>query len=224
MHDFSQFDSADAREQRFRMVETQIVSRGITNERVLDAFRVLPRHAFCPPGISIHDAYADHPLPIGEGQTISQPFMVAEMTNLLNLSGDEKILEIGTGSGYQAAILGMLAKEVHTIERVDLLETAAQARLIELGFGNIHVHVGDGTNGWTENSPYDRIIVTAATPSTPPPLQEQLADNGILIAPVGSRDVQELVEITREGKKLRTKQHGYCCFVPLLGDYGWPER
>jgi len=217
----SEFDTPEAQALRDRMVDAQIAARGIHDGRVLDAFRRLPRHVFCPPGTALADAYGDHPLPIGHGQTISQPFMVAEMTAMLCLTGTESVLEIGTGSGYQAALLGLLAATVHTVERLPELAATAAARLRELGLGNIHCHTGDGTEGWRAQASYDRIIVTAAAPAVPEPLAEQLAEGGTLIVPVGPRHVQQLAVVSRRGNKLSTTHAEHCRFVPLIGQHGW---
>lgn len=204
------------------MVDYQLVSRGIKDERVLAAMRKVPRHLFVPEYIR-HSAYEDMALPIGENQTISQPYMVAIMTELLELQGNEKVLEIGTGSGYQAAILAELAKEVYTIERFSSLAEEARRRLIELGYDNVYVIVGDGTKGLEEKSPFDRIIVTAAAPKIPEPLINQLSENGIIVAPVGERFSQILIKGKKEKGKLIEEYHTPCVFVPLVGEYGWKE-
>ncbi len=205
---------------REEMVDVQIARRGIRDERVLEAFRTVPRHLFVPARDRDH-AYADSPLPIGKGQTISQPYIVAYMTDLLNLQGDEIILEIGTGSGYQAAILGGLAAEVHTIERHDKLARAAQKRLSKLGYENIHVHQGDGTLGLLEFAPYAAVMVTAAAPAVPRPLLEQLQDGGKLIMPVGERFGQVMELWQRRGEEFTSKKLAPVAFVPLLGRHGW---
>jgi len=202
------------------MVKRQIARRGIQNPRLLEAFRSVPRHLFVPKRDRDH-AYADGPLPIGEGQTISQPYIVAYMTNLLNLQGDEIILEIGTGSGYQAAILGELAAEVHTIERHEKLARKAQKLLEDLGYQNIRVHQGDGTLGLPEFAPYAAVMVTAAAPIVPRPLLEQLQDGGKLIMPVGERFGQTLELWQRQGEEFTTKKLAPVAFVPLLGKHGW---
>lgn len=206
--------------QRQGMVEYQLARRDIRDERVLEAFRKVPRHMFVKDEYKTH-SYADNPLPIGCGQTISQPYMVALMTQLLELKGDEKVLEVGTGSGYQAAILAELAREVYTVERYPFLAERAEKILKELDYKNVHIKVGDGTLGWKEFAPYDRIIVTAAPPKVPKPLKEQLADGGRLVIPVGDRFVQRLIIIRREGKKFVTEEGCGCVFVPLVGKYGW---
>lgn len=204
------------------MVDYQLVSRGIKDERVLAAMRKVPRHLFVPEYIR-HSAYEDMALPIGENQTISQPYMVAIMTELLELQGNEKVLEIGTGSGYQAAILAELSKEVYTIERFSSLAEEARRRLIELGYNNVYVIVGDGTKGLEEKAPFDRIIVTAAAPKIPEPLINQLSENGIIVAPVGERFSQILIKGKKEKGKLIEEYHTPCVFVPLVGEHGWKE-
>jgi len=216
-------DAPEAREWRERMVWEQIHARGIRDQRVLNAFLRVPRHLFCPPDTPLHQAYADHPLPIGRGQTISQPYMVAEMTAWLDPDEDDRILEIGAGSGYQAAILACLAREVHSVERIPELAAEAEERLKRLGFHNVHIHVGDGTEGWPPAAPYDGIIVTAAAPETPEPLLRQLADGGRLVIPVGSRYLQDLCIWQRHGEKFEVHRAGGCRFVPLIGRYGWPH-
>lgn len=203
------------------MVETQLIPRGIKDERVLSAMRKVPRHLFIDEAMQ-YRAYDDMALPIGEGQTISQPYMVAVMTELLELKGDEKVLEIGTGSGYQAVILSELSKEVYTIERVEILARRAKERLHSLGYENIYVKVADGTLGWPEESPFNRIIITAASPKIPDPLIEQLSDGGVVIAPVGDRFSQQLLKCKKFRNKLSEEYHTPCVFVPLIGEYGWP--
>ncbi len=205
---------------RLRMVSEQLVPRGIRDERLLAAMREIPRHRFVPASL-LHQAYADAPLPIGEGQTISQPFIVAEMTQLLSLSGDEKVLEVGTGSGYQAAILARLARQVVTIERVASLAERARMVLEELGVENVVFRVGDGTMGSPGDAPFDRIIVTAASPDVPAPLFEQLAEGGIMVIPVGGRWEQDLWVVTKEAGAVRKEWKGGCRFVPLLGQWGF---
>jgi len=216
------YESADTdyEEERERMVENQIIRRGIKDRRILDAMRRVPRHLFVPEDIR-HLAYSDGPLPIGHGQTISQPYIVALMTELLELTGEEKVLELGTGSGYQAAILSCLAREVYSIERHAALAEQARKILTQLGYDNVMIKVGDGTLGWPEHAPYDAIIVTAAAPDVPQPLLEQLADGGRLVAPVGSRWSQMLVKVKRQGNKLTRKNLTPVAFVPLIGEYGW---
>ena len=205
---------------RANMVEYQLRKRGIKDERVLKAFLKVPRHKFVRPQ-DIWHAYEDYPLSIGYGQTISQPYMVAIMTELLELKGHERVLEIGTGSGYQAAILAELAKEVFSIERIPELAQKAEKVLQELGYNNVKVIVGDGSKGLPEFAPYDGIIVTAAAPKPPQPLLEQLKDGGRLVIPVGSRKLQDLLRITRIGDEFKTENFGPCLFVPLIGEEGW---
>jgi len=205
---------------RDRMVETQIAARGIGDERVLSAMRSVPRHIFIPEAARAA-AYGDYPLPIGHGQTISQPYIVAMMTSLLEVRPHDRVLEIGAGSGYQAAILGTLAQEVISIERIPEVAHLAQRNLATAGITSVRVIVGDGTLGYPERAPYDGVLITAATPSVPPPLIDQLAEGGRLVAPVGSRDLQELVRLTRKGSELSREFFGGVVFVPLLGEHGW---
>jgi protein-L-isoaspartate(D-aspartate) O-methyltransferase len=205
---------------RERMVETQISARGIRDERVLAAMRSVPRHLFVPEAAR-GAAYGDYPLPIGHSQTISQPYIVAMMTALLQIHPEDRVLEIGAGSGYQAAILGTLAKEVISIERIPEVAALAGENLSATGIKNVRVIVGDGTLGYPERAPYDGVLITAATPSIPPPLIDQLAEGGRLVGPVGSRDLQELVRLTKEGNNLDREFFGGVVFVPLLGEYGW---
>ena len=206
--------------QRRKMVEIQLIGRGIRDKKVISAFLKVPRHEFVPPPHR-KDAYGDFPLPIGEGQTISQPYMVALMTELLLLKGDEKVLEIGTGSGYQTAILAEIAKSIYTVERIASLLERAKEILEFLGYKNIHFRVGDGTKGWEENAPYDAIIVTAASPEIPPPLFEQLKEGGRMVIPVGNRLGQDLIRVTKKKGKPKKENFGPCIFVPLIGEYGW---
>jgi protein-L-isoaspartate(D-aspartate) O-methyltransferase len=208
--------------ERLKMVETQIRARGIENRLVLDALKRVPRHVFVPPELS-DSAYDDRPLPIGLGQTISQPYMVAVMTESLNLKGDEKVLEVGTGSGYQAAILAEIADRVVSLERVPDLADAAAERLRDLGYANVEVHVGDGSEGYAAGAPYDAIIVTAGAPEIPGVLVDQLAEGGRLVIPVGNGFQQTLTRVTREGGELKTERLEGCVFVPLIGKYGWGE-
>jgi len=202
------------------MVRHQIAFRGIRDQRVLKAMMEIPRHLFVPEE-HLEEAYNDHPLPIGHGQTISQPFMVALMTEALELKGEEKVLEIGTGSGYQAAILALLAKEVYTVERIQALYISAMERLRSLGFANVYFKLFDGTLGWEEHSPYDAIMVTAGAPSVPQPLLNQLKDGGRLVIPVGEKHDQELIKITKFGQREIRENLGGCRFVDLIGVYGW---
>lgn len=196
------------------MVEAQIKARGVKDEKVLEAMRKVPRHLFVSKAMKPY-AYNDEPLPIGEGQTISQPYIVAYMTEMLQLQGDERVLEVGTGSGYQAAILAELVKEVYTVEIIKTLSLRAQEVLNELGYKNIYFKVGDGTFGWKERVPYDAIIVTAAPDKVPEALQKQLNISGRMIIPVGVT-FQELVLVTREKKKYKKKKLLPVRFVPLI--------
>jgi len=207
---------------REAMVEDQIIARGITDTRVLTAMRTVPRHAFVPNNF-LGEAYEDHPLPVGGGQTISQPYIVALMTSHLELTGKEKVLEVGTGSGYQAAILAKLAKEVHTVERIPELAAKANETLKRLEIKNVIVHTGDGSLGWPEDAPYDCIIVTAAAPAVPSELTSQLKQGGRLIIPVGERWSQMLEEWVRTDTSLEKRDVLSVVFVPLLGKKGWQE-
>jgi len=204
------------------MVDTQLIPRGIKDKRVLAAMRKVPRHLFMPE-TSRHEAYEDMALPIGEGQTISQPYMVAIMTELLELKGNEKVLEIGTGSGYQAAILAELAREVYTIERIQTLGEQVGTHLKDMGYENIYVYIGDGSKGLEEKAPFDRIIITAATPKIPACLINQLNENGIIVAPVGQRFSQVLIKLRKTKGKLDEEYHTPCVFVPLIGEHGWKD-
>ncbi len=217
LKDFSGNSHSDERRE---MVETQIVARGVRDRKVIEAFLNIPRHLFVPPEC-IDQAYRDYPLPIGHGQTISQPYMVAVMTELLELYEHHRVLEIGTGSGYQTAILAWIAKEVYTIEKIPELSEKARKVLEKLGFKNIHFKVGDGTLGWPEFAPYDRIIVTAAAPDVPPPLIEQLKEGGIIVIPVGDRHSQILVRGVKSNGSLKIEEFFPCAFVPLKGKYGF---
>jgi protein-L-isoaspartate(D-aspartate) O-methyltransferase len=210
---------------RRTMVEEQVRKRGIASPRVLEALLSVPRHEFVPAEFQA-DAYADKPLPIGEGQTISQPFMVGAMTEALELAGSERVLEIGTGSGYQAAVLSRLAREVISIESHTSLALAAQERLARLGYANVHVHNGDGSLGFADVAPYEAILITAAAPEIPPLLESQLCEGGRLVIPVGSQENQELLQARKESGVLHSRVLFDCRFVPLLGRYGWtrPDR
>lgn len=214
---------ADAQLLREEMVQRQLRKRGIRDERVLAAMLNVPRHEFVPPAL-VGEAYTDRPLPIGHEQTISQPFMVAAMTAALELSGEERVLEIGSGSGYQAAVLSPLAREVHTVEMHDDLATETAARLRRLGYNNVHVHIGDGTLGWPDGAPFEAIVVTAAAPNIPPPLAAQLAEGGRLVIPVGTADEQRLLRVDKHDNALTTRELYHCRFVPLLGQYGWKPK
>jgi protein-L-isoaspartate(D-aspartate) O-methyltransferase len=206
--------------ERDRMVEEQVAARGITDARVLDAMRRVPRHLFVEEALE-EQAYGDHPLPIGEGQTISQPFMVAKMTELLRLSGTEKVLEIGTGSGYQSAVLGQLAGRVCTIERIPKLAQRAREVLEMLGYANVWVRVANGTLGWPDEAPFDRILVAAGGPAVPPPLFAQLAEGGRMVMPVGDAATQVLQVIEKHQGGMQTSQDAGCVFVKLVGKYAW---
>ena len=206
---------------RRAMVEEQLRARGGFSARVLEAVAAVPRHEFVP-AEWLHAAYADKPLPIGDGQTISQPYMVAAMTEAAELTGRERVLEVGTGSGYQAAILSCLAREVMTIESQPRLAEAAAARLAILGYANLRVFQGDGTLGWPAAAPFDAIVVTAAAPDIPPPLVEQLAEGGRLVIPVGDTQQQELLVVRKAAGETTQERRHYCRFVPLIGRYGWP--
>jgi protein-L-isoaspartate(D-aspartate) O-methyltransferase len=208
---------------RRRMVERQLRSRGICDERVLSAMDEVPRHLFMPE--SRRDvAYADRAVSIGEGQTISQPYMVALMTEMLRLLPEDRVLEIGTGSGYQTAILAKLAREVISIERHAALAERALAVLRSLGYANVTLVVGDGTQGHAGRAPYDAILVTAGGPQVPPSLEAQLAVGGRLVCPVGPREVQELVRIVRTPHGFERETGIQCSFVPLIGEEGWEGR
>jgi protein-L-isoaspartate(D-aspartate) O-methyltransferase len=212
----------DYRLAREKMVDTQLVPRRISDPRVLAAMRKVPRHRFVGSGL-VGEAYQDHPLPIGHGQTISQPYIVALMTQELKLTGTEYTLEIGTGSGYQTAILAELSRRVYTVERVKPLMNGAMKLLDELGYTNVSYKITDGTLGWEENGPYDAIIITAGAPDVPRPLIEQLADGGRLVIPVGDKFSQELVRITKRKGKLSRERLGGCRFVDLIGEHGWRD-
>lgn len=202
------------------MVRRQIAARGISDPRVLAVMRDVPRERFVPPDY-LGEAYADHPLPIGDGQTISQPYMVALMLECLRLRGHERVLEIGTGSGYQTALLAELCAEVYTIERIAALAEAARDRLSEMGCANVHTRIADGTLGWPEAAPFDGIIVSAAAPRVPPPLLEQLAAGGRMAIPVGGVNGQELIVAERVGKSFSETRVCGCIFVKLVGEEGW---
>jgi protein-L-isoaspartate(D-aspartate) O-methyltransferase len=216
-------EEADLERERREMVRRQIQGRRVRDELVLEAMRTVPRHRFVPAHMR-GSAYRDAPLPIGEGQTISQPYVVGFMTAALQLSGGEKVLEIGTGSGYQAAILACIAREVISVERLPRLADEARRTLAELGYDNVRVVVGDGTQGWPEEAPYDAIMVTAASPKIPEPLLEQLAEGGRLVAPIGPRHTQELVRVRREGDTFHCEDLLGVAFVPLIGEHGWDKR
>jgi protein-L-isoaspartate(D-aspartate) O-methyltransferase len=206
--------------ERERMVEEQLVARGVTDPRVLDVMRRVPRHMFVDDAWR-ERAYDDHPLPIGEGQTISQPFIVGRMTELLRLTGSEKVLEIGTGSGYQAAMLAELGARVCTIERLPKLAARARQILDMLGYTNVWVRVANGTLGWPDEAPFDRIVVTAGGPSVPPPLFEQLAEGGRMVMPVGDAATQVLKVIEKRQGAMHVTEDSRCVFVKLVGKYAW---
>jgi protein-L-isoaspartate(D-aspartate) O-methyltransferase len=212
----------DYRLARERMVKNQLIPRGIKDEGVLRAMGKIHRHLFVEEAL-IGEAYNDHPLPIGHKQTISQPYIVALMTQALELTGDEKTLEIGTGSGYQTAILAELSSAVYTIERIRPLMENAQKLLGSLGYTNIHFKAFDGTLGWKDLEPFDAIMVTAGAPKTPEPLLQQLAEGGRMIVPVGNKFSQELIKVTRIKNNFREKNLGGCRFVDLIGVHGWKE-
>jgi protein-L-isoaspartate(D-aspartate) O-methyltransferase len=205
---------------RDAMVRSQIERRGVSDPRVLAAMRAVPRELFVAPHLA-EAAYEDRALPIGSDQTISQPYMVAVMTEALRLGPEARVLEVGTGSGYQAAVLSHLARHVYTIERRADLAEQARARLAALGCENVHVLVGDGTEGAVDHAPFDGIVVTAGAPKVPEPLTAQLADGGRLVIPVGTAREQDLVIIERRGNRLEQTAGEPCVFVPLIGRHGW---
>ncbi len=212
----------DYRLARERMVKTQLVPRGIKDPRVLKVMGKVPRNRFIEEALS-GEAYNDHPLPIGHKQTISQPYIVALMTEALELTGQEKVLEIGTGSGYQTAILADLSRKVYTVERVRDLMVRARNVLADLAYNNIMFKAFDGTLGWKEFEPYDAIIVTAGAPRIPEPLLDQLAEGGRLIIPVGNKFSQELIRVTKKKGNIIQKNLGGCRFVDLVGVHGWKD-
>jgi protein-L-isoaspartate(D-aspartate) O-methyltransferase len=205
---------------RLKMVEEQIISRGIKDPRLIAAMKKISRHLFVEEALQ-SQAYSDHPLPIGEKQTISQPYMVALMTEALQLTGKEKVLEIGAGSGYQAAILAELAEKVFSIERIRSLAIRARELLYGLGYYNVEIKIFDGTFGWVEKSPFDAIIVTAGAPDIPQPLIDQLRVEGRLVIPVGDAFVQDLIRVTKTEEGIKKEDLGGCRFVKLIGRYGW---
>nr|WP_303715287.1 protein-L-isoaspartate(D-aspartate) O-methyltransferase [Methanoculleus marisnigri] len=206
--------------EREEMVEFQIRARGVGDQRVLAAMRKIPRHLFVPKGYE-RAAYEDRPLPIGEGQTISQPYIVAVMTEQLELTPQDRVLEVGTGSGYQAALLAELAATVISIERLEDLADQAQQNFDRAGVTGVRVVVGDGTQGYPPEAPYDAIVVTAASPTIPGPLIDQLAEGGRLIAPVGPRECQDLIKLVKHEGRVEKIPLGGVCFVPLIGQFGW---
>jgi protein-L-isoaspartate(D-aspartate) O-methyltransferase len=211
----------DFAELRRSMTEHHLRTRGIRDERILNAFASIPREQFVPPDLAA-TAYHDGPLPIGSGQTISQPYIVALMTQLLDVKKGTKVLEIGTGSGYQAAILAALGCDVFSVERNPELAERASALLVKLGF-SVHILTGDGTIGWREHAPFDRIIVTAAAPRIPESLADQLIEGGIIVIPVGTLHIQDLIKGIKKNEKILEENHGGCQFVPLKGKEGWQE-
>jgi protein-L-isoaspartate(D-aspartate) O-methyltransferase len=210
----------ESRIARKRMVEAQIAARGVLDPHLLVVMESVPRHRFVPDD-DLAWAYADGPLPIGHGQTISQPYIVALMTELLLVESTDRVLEVGTGSGYQAAVLGQLAEEVHTVEVIPELAIQAARTLTDMGYINVHVHTGDGSLGWPQAAPYDGILVAAAAPSAPQPLLDQLADGGRLVIPVGSRGFQHLEVWQRTGRDFKHWINLAVAFVPLRGEFGW---
>lgn len=209
---------------RRQMVEKQLLSRGIKDKRVLDVFCNTPRHRFVDP-VMYKDAYGDFPLSIGQGQTISQPYMVALMMQLLNIAEDDSVLEIGTGSGYETAILSELAKDVFSIERIGILAKKAEAALGDMGYKNINIKIDDGTLGWREFAPFNKIVVTASSLSIPGSLVDQLLKGGKMVIPIGSRFTQRLMLLEKsEQGYVSEKDITGCVFVPLIGRYGWEER
>ncbi len=212
----------DYRHARERMIKNQLIPRGITDTRVLQAMVKVHRHLFIEEAIA-GEAYGDHPLPIGQKQTISQPYIVALMTQILKLKGTEKVLEIGTGSGYQTAILAELSEKVYTIERIRPLMEKARYLLNALDYTNILFKYYDGTLGWKQYAPFDAIIVTAGAPQIPENLVDQLAEGGRMVVPVGGKTSQELIEIIKAKNGYRTVKHGGCRFVDLIGAHGWKE-
>jgi protein-L-isoaspartate(D-aspartate) O-methyltransferase len=208
---------------RDEMIERQLKARGITDEATLKAFRKIPREVFVP-NIDKPSAYGDYPLPIGSGQTISQPYIVALMTESLSLNKQDKVLEVGTGSGYQAAILADICSKVYGVERFSHFAARALDTLKKLNITNVRIKTGDGTLGWPKHAPYDKIIVTAAAPEIPESLTNQLKEQGIMVIPVGSRWSQNLLKVTKKKAKIKKESICPCVFVPLVGKYGWSNR
>jgi protein-L-isoaspartate(D-aspartate) O-methyltransferase len=206
--------------ERERMIDEQLARRGITDERVIAAMRRVSRHLFVEEALRDR-AYGDHPLPIGEHQTISQPYIVALMSQLLSLTGGEKVLEVGTGSGYQTAVLAALARRVCSIERLPALAARARSIIEGLGISNVWIRVGNGTLGWPDEAPFDRILVAAGGPAVPPPLVQQLAEGGRMVLPIGDATSQVLTLVENVGGTMRTSQYGECSFVKLVGKYAW---
>ncbi|OGL44881.1 MAG: protein-L-isoaspartate O-methyltransferase [Candidatus Schekmanbacteria bacterium RBG_13_48_7] len=215
-------DSTEFYNSRIRMVQDQIIKRNINNEKVIQAMIKVPRHLFVDT-LFASRAYGDYPLPIGNNQTISQPFMVALMTDLMDLDNEQRVLEIGTGSGYQTAILAEIAGKVFSIERIPALAKKARNLLDQLGYYTVLIQVMDGSGGWSEKAPFDRILVTASSPQIPEPLVEQLVDGGKLVIPVGKGSVQNLKIIEKTGDKMKIEDYGGCKFVKLKGKFAWQE-
>jgi protein-L-isoaspartate(D-aspartate) O-methyltransferase len=215
-------DAIKYERQREEMVRSQIEARGIKDPDVLSAFRRVPRHLFVSQALR-DQAYGDYPLPIGEQQTISQPYIVAEMTQALELDKDDRVLEIGTGSGYQAAILAQIVYRVYTIERIRSLHIQARSLFDKLQYHNIVTRYGDGTKGWQQESPFNAIIVTAGAPEVPEILVNQLVIGGRLVVPVGNQHTQELIKIDRRGNSIQQSNLGGCRFVKLVGEHGWRD-
>lgn len=215
-------DERDFHSLREEMVLRQLIGRGISDSRILDIFRKIPRHLFIGPALQDR-AYEDYPLPIGSKQTISQPYMVALMTQSLGLKGAEKVLEVGTGSGYQTAVLAEASGKVYSVERIDALAAGAGRVLDGLGYKNVAIKTGDGTLGWAEHAPYDAIIVTAGAPGVPESLAAQLGDGGRMVIPIGSGYSQILTIVEKKNGVLQTEEVCGCVFVPLLGEEGWSE-
>jgi len=208
---------------RARMVDEQLIGRGIKDRRVLDAMLTIPRHIFVDEALT-SQAYTDFPLPIGEKQTISQPYMVAFMSEALGLTGTERVLEIGSGCGYQSAVLSLLVSKVYAVERITTLTARARRTLDKLHCSNVIVKLGDGTTGWADEAPFDAIIVAASAPQIPPALTDQLAPGGRLVIPVGTEESQKLLRITRRAIGVTTEVLGGCRFVKLIGRDGWGAR
>ncbi len=215
-------DSKKYQRQREEMVKKQIEARGVSDPRVLDAMRKVPRHMFVSEAL-MDQAYGDYPLPIGEQQTISQPYIVAEMTQSLQLGPDDRVLELGTGSGYQAAVLAEIVYRVYTVERIHALLVRARQIFDQLRYHNIVTRYSDGTTGWKDESPFDAIIVTAGSPRIPDVLVHQLAPGGRMIIPVGDHFSQELIKVVRDEHGIRQYNLGGCRFVKLIGEHGWKE-
>ena len=216
-------DMIDFPRVRLKMVEEQLISRGVKDPRVIAAMQKIPRHLFVEEALQ-NQAYTDHPLPIGEKQTISQPYIVALMTEALELKGTEKVLEIGAGSGYQTAILAELAQKVFSIERIRSLAIKARTLIFELGYFNVEIKIFDGTYGWVEEGPFDAIIVTAGGPDIPKPLLDQLVVGGKLVIPVGDAYVQDLIRLRKKEDGIHKEDLGGCRFVKLIGKYGWENE